>query len=272
MFLKYRAMKKIGFLFLLCIYQVATAQFAGNTYVVIASVKLYKDTMVCPNLSFPENDGNKLYNYLTSKTGGNVPEANVTKVFGNQATAENILAALKSTFAKATEKDRVLFYFSGHGAPDVFCPYDFTIMNNAYANMLKHSDVRDVFKSCKAGIKLCFADACHSGTIKAGEGQTKSITEGTDKQLAVNQDNILVFMSSKSSESSIEYGFLQEGAFTFNLIEGLKGKADLNKDKLVTVKELYSYVRQRVRAFTKAKQTPVMFGKFDPEMVMVNLK
>ena len=47
------------------------------------------------------------------------------------------------------------------------------------------------------------------------------------------------------------------GAFTLSFIEGLqKLKADYDKDKTVTIKELDLYVTNRVKELTKGKQKP----------------
>ena len=42
------------------------------------------------------------------------------------------------------------------------------------------------------------------------------------------------------------------------MLEGLKGKADSNEDRLVSVGELFRFVRQKVRLDTEFKQNPRM--------------
>jgi uncharacterized caspase-like protein len=46
------------------------------------------------------------------------------------------------------------------------------------------------------------------------------------------------------------------GVFSYFLLEGLRGKADADGDHLVTVGELFRFVRQRVRSETKYRQNP----------------
>lgn len=48
------------------------------------------------------------------------------------------------------------------------------------------------------------------------------------------------------------------GAFTYYVLEGLKGSADANRDHLVTIGELFRYVRQKVRLDTQFQQNPRM--------------
>ena len=46
------------------------------------------------------------------------------------------------------------------------------------------------------------------------------------------------------------------GLFTWALLEGLRGGADLNSDRFVTAGELFGYVRNRVRVETAFRQNP----------------
>jgi uncharacterized caspase-like protein len=72
-------------------------------------------------------------------------------------------------------------------------------------------------------------------------------------------------MSSRPTETSYD------GVFTTVLLRGLNGQADLNSDKQINITELYTYVRQSVRLQTKNLQTPIVFGNFDRNLVMVSL-
>jgi tetratricopeptide (TPR) repeat protein len=58
------------------------------------------------------------------------------------------------------------------------------------------------------------------------------------------------------------------GAFTYFLTEGLKGKADIDKNKLVTFSELNDYVYRSVTEATERKQQPIFQGTFDGNFPM----
>jgi hypothetical protein len=58
---------------------------------------------------------------------------------------------------------------------------------------------------------------------------------------------MVLMMSSKAEETSIEYRGLRQGVFSYYLIKGLKGEANSNRDKIVTITELYDYVKKNVR-------------------------
>lgn len=268
-------MKKI--ILFLFIISVSLHSFAnppkGTTYAVIIGISKYIHTNVAPNLTFPTADADRVKEYLVDSKGGNVPEANIIVLKDEAATRQGILDAMENMFSKATEDDRIIFDFSGHGADGVFSTHEINVGPSGFLNVLSFEDVKSAFKKSKAKTKICIADACHSGGMKFKDApsSTRNMEAGLRKLTTASGQNIIIMMSSRASEASKELSFMQQGVFSFNLLEGLRGKADLNKDKLVTAKELYQYVRTRVRAFTHGAQTPVMFGKFNPNMSLAVL-
>ncbi|MDR3268347.1 MAG: caspase family protein, partial [Tannerella sp.] len=174
-----------------------------------------------------------------------------------QATKEQILRVTKELFAQSRPEDVILFYFSGHGNADRFFVHDTDITSNA---------VQTLFKEANAQRKLIFADACLSGSFRTSGSSSAPPSGGhTDSR-------VLLFLSSRSDQNSRESSSLHNGAFTFFLIAGLKGGADANQDRMITAKELYDFVRPRVEEQTGGKQIPVMWGKFEDDMVIMNWK
>ena len=75
-----------------------------------------------------------------------------------------------------------------------------------------------------------------------------------------------LLLSSKGEEYSLEDRGLRSGIFSHFLIRGLKGEANTNSDKIVTIRELFNFVHQRVRQYTGNVQTPTLTGTFDDNM------
>lgn len=73
-------------------------------------------------------------------------------------------------------------------------------------------------------------------------------------------------MSSKAEETSIENNGLRQGIFSHFLIRGLKGGADHDANDVITVGELFDYVKANVIYYTNSYQTPVIYGKYDKTM------
>jgi uncharacterized caspase-like protein len=62
--------------------------------------------------------------------------------------------------------------------------------------------------------------------------------------------------SSRGSELSQESRQFGHGIFTYSIIQGMKGEADLIRDGRITMKELDAYVSETVPALTNGAQHP----------------
>jgi hypothetical protein len=83
-----------------------------------------------------------------------------------------------------------------------------------------------------------------------------------------NSQNVMLFLSSRTNETSMETKF-QNSMFTIFLERGLRGGADINKDRHITARELYDFVHKGVIEASGNKQHPVMWGKFDNDMTVI---
>ncbi len=78
----------------------------------------------------------------------------------------------------------------------------------------------------------------------------------------------MVLTSSKASEVSEEREYLGRGVFTYYLLEGLRGKADLDGDGIITVDEIYAYVSKKVPEVTGQNQNPVKKGEVEGQLIL----
>ena len=224
-------------------------------YAVIIGVSDYENNRL--DLRYCDDDAYRFYAYLQSKKGGSTPEKNISILIDEFATKKNILKMMDATFKQANKNDMLIFYFSGHGANGAFCPYNQNASNSSF---LSHNEIKKIFKKYKTKYKICIADACHSGSIYSKNFKNKKTTKSN------NDTNLVIIMSSESDEVSAENPKLRQGTFSYYLLRGLKGKADLNKDKVITLKELFPYIKANVLNFTNNKQTPFIEGKAPQNM------
>jgi uncharacterized caspase-like protein len=87
-------------------------------------------------------------------------------------------------------------------------------------------------------------------------------TRGIDSDRLVKElqeANAVVFTSSRGRELSQESTQWKHGAFTYALLQGLAGKADLMKAGRVTMKELDAYVSELVPQITDGAQHPITY-------------
>ena len=156
---------------------------------------------------------------------------------------------MRTIFSQAGEFDTVILFFSGHGTPGALVCYD---------KMLPYSNILSVLKKCKAKKKIILVDACFSGKMRVNQQQHSRYS---------NQE-VMFFLSSRTNETSLETGY-RNSMFTIYLERGLRGGADVNRDRSVSARELYDFVHQGVIEASRDRQHPVMWGKFDNEMTVI---
>ncbi len=81
-----------------------------------------------------------------------------------------------------------------------------------------------------------------------------------------------MLLSSKGDEFSLEDQGLRQGIFSHYLIRGLKGEADKNANKIVTIQELFDFVYEKVVTYTAHAQTPTITGKYDKNMPVAAIR
>ncbi|WP_338874422.1 caspase family protein [Spirosoma sp. SC4-14] len=234
----------------------------GNTYAVVVGIADYQAlTYRTGDLRYADKDARQMVSYFRSKAGGNVPANHIRLLTNQQATYQQIREAL-SLFKQAKPGDRVIFYFSGHGLPESFVPYDVRPGNRQ--KLLSYQAIKSAFRDSKATTKLCIADACLAG------GLTKQQRQKT-AQITANEDNnhyVAMLLASRSTQYAVEDQRLQGGAFTYYLLKGLMGQADLDGNQIVTIRELHQYIAPRVKQATRSRQTPVFYGKFPDKLAL----
>jgi hypothetical protein len=223
-------------------------------------------------LKYTDDDAYQLAGFLRSVEGGALPNEQVKVLIDENATHRNIIMAMRETFQRADENDVILFYFSGHGLDGSFLPVDY----DGYTNRLEHYQLKDALLASRARHKLVIADACHSGSLGGRSADNQGLASrggGVQNALdayyaALNNAtaSTALLLSSKGEEISLEDGGLRSGIFSHFLIRGMQGEADANRDKLVSIQELFEFVHREVRQYTGNIQTPTLSGTFDELM------
>lgn len=229
-------------------------------FAVVVGISDYEG--VGSDLNYSDDDARIFYNYLNKAFPNEIRNGEAKLLIDAQASYTNIVEELKRIFAKSNENDYIIFYFSGHGGRGSFAPYNI----NSYS--LSHFEVKEIFKSSKAKYRLCIADACYSGSVSSGQTYMSNY-ESTQN---LRDARLAVFLSSSSNEVSIESGGLRQGVFSYYLMRGLRGAADLNKDKYVTAGELFVYTRKAVIQHSGGTQIPVVIGQKLNKIPLCRLK
>jgi hypothetical protein len=226
-----------------------------NIYAVIVGISNYASPV--NQLMYPASDAKAMFDFFTSDLGGNIPSYQMKLLLNENATYTNIISAMNTYFLKAGPNDVVCFYFSGHGGKEGFlATYD--------EKELIYSVIDASFKSSKAKNKICIADACYAGIYKG----YKTASYEFDQAILNSSSSMPKLMACSAAEYSIESASLRHGVFTYYLIQGLKGAANADGDNIITITELYNYVKEQVETYTNNDQNPVLNGTTDPRMPM----
>ena len=215
----------------------------AKTYLVSVGIADYPGTE--HDLRISDNDAKTI-----AKVFSVAKQATVSILLNEQATQSALLSTMHTSFMNANSEDIVILYFSGHGTPGALVCHD---------GLLTYQHIFKMLKGCKASRKVIIADACYSGKMRTNNQQTSSY----------NSQNVMLFLSSRTNEVSRESRY-KNSLFTIFLERGLRGGADTNRDRYITARELYDFVHKGVIEASGNKQHPVMWGKFDNNMTVIN--
>jgi|GEM_PF-1489422 len=181
---------------------------------------------------------------------------------------------------KPNESDVFIFY-TGHGAPDLKTKEAYLVPVEADPSYIELqgfplSLLYENLNKLPAKSIITVLDACFSGGYDKGmivKSASPMILGTIDEKIKLN-DNITVITSSKGDEVSSWYPDMKHGLFTYYFLKGIKGDADKNGNREITLKELKDYVVEEVsyRAMRLHNriQTPVFKG--DDNKVIVKVK
>ena len=264
---------------------------ARDRWAVVIGVGRY-DSPAIPPLLYTVSDAEAVYEVLIGQAG--FKKDNVlllTDKTARKPSLRDIKWALGTFLARSAKKEDIVFiFFAGHGAPEVdprgaesdglakyLVPSD-ADPNDLYSTGLPMDEFQVIFDRIEAEQLVVFLDACYSG---AAGGRTFA----SKRTRAVRVDEVFldrltrskgraIITASRASEVSIELPELSHGLFTHYLVQGLRGAADLDRDGIVSLQEVYQYLEQQVSQKSRAvggNQHPVMKGELDGMLPLVKV-
>lgn len=214
----------------------------ARTFVMSVGVSRYQNSD--DNLAQTTKDAKQFKAVMENHT------KDITILTSKYANKDNVLEKLQALANRAQKGDKLLFFFSGHGFPGGIALFD---------NTMTYQEINDILSKSNASAKICIVDACHAGSVS-------DVRDNARNYKAPTTGNIIYMMSSRADEYSIEHPWVGHGFFTQAVLKGLRGKADANRDKKVTVMELFNYVYNDVQHSTskmKSSQHPQLIGVKD---------
>jgi TolB-like protein len=240
-------------------------------YAVVVGVSKYKNPQF--NLNYADADAKLFYNFLKSPNGGAIPDDQIKLVLNEDATRANIVKSIQKIFRESTSDDIIIFYFAGHGLPEGQSMYFLSSeaeVDNLIGTAVSQEDIEKSVKVARAKKAIMILDACHAGATQISFGGSRDInvTNRIALEIAQASEGLGLLTAAGSNQQSKEdtrWGG-GHGAFTWFFIEGLKGAADANNDKVITLREAYNYAAKKVEEATDGKQSPDHSGNMDLPM------
>ncbi|MET0752022.1 MAG: caspase family protein [Pyrinomonadaceae bacterium] len=252
-------------------------KFTGKKFAVVIGISDYQFTDAgLKNLSYADDDAQAVAAFLQTPSGGSFSSGNIKLLLNTDATLMAVRAALTDTFKRAKADDLIFIFLAGHGAPDPLATQNiyFLLSDTKVVDMSQTAFLMSELKQMLdtqvvAQRVIVMIDTCHSAGVNQ---KTKSIVSGRQLEQEGDENNITNFYLTNQlfkqtgrailtssdvnevSQESSKWG--NHGVFTWALLEGLKGGADLNGDKLITAGEIFQFTRANVQKATNFQQNP----------------
>lgn len=200
-----------------------------------------------------------------------IPGSNPQLLIDYDATVANIRDALNATLGAATEKDTVVFFFSGHGSHDHRLAASDTVLSRLAESSIGMDELAVSFKSTKAKAVLCILDCCFSGGAPAKVLEDSPIPRdpGTPFDDIIGEGRVLL-TASRMDEVAYELPQTRHGVLTKALLDMF-----LSATGEVDVLQVAGDIMRRVQADAARMgviQTPVLLGNVVGGLLLPQLK
>jgi len=216
-------------------------------------------------LQYAVHDANGVKDLLVQKY--NFKPDHIFTLFDQQATRESILSLLGDKLADPNmvqREDRVLVFYAGHGATrklasgrelGYIIPVD-ADLSNYEGSAISMTNFQDISEAIPAKHVLFVMDSCYSGLALTRGGGISFSTQNYLNEISRREAREM-FTAGGADQQVADNGPNGHSVFTWTLLQGLDGRADLNGDGVITATELAAYVAPAVSALSH--QTPA-FG------------
>lgn len=195
------------------------------------------------NVMFARNDALVFKEYALKTLG--VSEKHVFML--NDATRGQMSREIEriTELAKLTPNAEIIFYYAGHGLPDLetqesyLVPVDVTASN--LEDAIKLRDLYSKLASSKASRIMVFLDACFSGGGRGENGLLAARTVKIRPKSEIIEGNIVAFTATSGKDVSLPLETESHGLFTYYLLKKLQ-----ETQGNISLDELGQYLEQEI--------------------------
>jgi WD40 repeat protein len=247
---------------------VATVDKSATLYLVVVGINKYQNEKM--SLNYALADATAFKDELEKDAKSIISNIKTYFVTDNTANKSGIITAFKQVQETAKPQDVFVFYYAGHGVIGkdkefYLVPNDVSDLKNVQAELVQKGIPAKLLQQYAIDIpaqkQLFILDACQSAgafneMLSADGDQQKSIA-------VVSRSTGTHWMAASGAQQyANEFSQLGHGAFTYVLLEALKGSAAA--DKMITVNGLKNYLQQEVpelmKKYSGTLQYPASYG------------
>lgn len=140
-------------------------------------------------------------------------------------------------------RSELLIYYSGHSDDEGLL---------VGRDRIAYDDLRARIQAAPADLRVVILDSCGSGAFTRRKGGTRRPPFLLDASIDMRGHAFLT--SSAASEAAQESDRIAASFFTYFLVSGLRGAADVNQDRRVTLQEAFQFAAQETLARTERSQ------------------
>ena len=232
----------------------------GDSWAVVIGVDDYAHW---PRLSHAVRDADAIKTLLTTRLG--FKPTHVISLQNQAATRTNVMAAFNEQLPRSGLKktDNLFVFFAGHGGTrhlssgrdlGYIIPVD-AATDDLAGDAIPMTELQNISEALVARHVIFVMDACYSGLgLVRGGGRSGGGNFLRDNAHRVGRQ---MLTAGGADQMVADGGPGGHSIFTWTLLQGLSGKADLNGDNIITGTELAAYIAPAVASVSA--QTPA-FG------------
>ncbi|HLK91247.1 MAG TPA: caspase family protein [Polyangia bacterium] len=196
-------------------------------------------------LRYAASDAHAMARVLES-LGGVAPNDLVFVADANRRAVQEGFAAVGRMLR--ADRDRgvrheLVFYYSGHSDEEGLL---------LGGERVSYEELRSFIHDAPADLSLAILDSCESGAFTRHKGGTRRAPFLLDASIDTRGHAFLT--SSAANEVAQESDRIAASFFTYYLVSGLRGAADANRDRRVTLQEAFQFASQETLARTERTQ------------------
>jgi hypothetical protein len=250
-----------------------------NRLAVIIGIEKY---ISIQNAAYANSDAEYFTEYAKKAFG--IESKNIKTLIDDKADFISSKKALFKWLRQKINKNQteVFIFYSGHGLASLNDEELFLLTNDSDGDFiedtaLSRKSIIERVASFEPKTVTMFIDACYSGETRDSNDDELLIASARpirkledDSKLPDNFNMFSASQISQASSSTKKETGVKNGIFSYYLMKGLEGSADLNKDRKITNGELYKYLSTNVPKIARSlhNRDQVPFFKGDSNLIL----